>query len=90
MGLVALVGDGYVVVGADGLVVNVDYSLWGRVHLLLGLVAFSIGFCVMSGQTWARAVGITIALVGAGVNVAFIGAFPIWATILIIVDVLII
>jgi hypothetical protein len=90
VGLVALFDDGYYVVRPEGLVVNVDYTTWGWVHLLLGLLAFFAGFGVLSGQTWARAVAITIAGVAAVVNFAFIAAFPIWATILITMDVLII
>jgi hypothetical protein len=90
LGFVALFDDGYYVVRPEGLVVNVDYTAWGWVHLLLGLVAFFAGFGVISGQTWARAVGIIIALVSAIVNFAFVAAFPIWATILITIDILII
>jgi hypothetical protein len=90
VGFVALFDDGYYVVRPDGLVVNVDYTAWGWIHLLLGVLAFLAGFGVMSGQTWARAVGIVIAGVAAVVNFAFIAAFPIWATILITMDILII
>jgi hypothetical protein len=90
VGLVALFDDGYYVVRPDGLVVNVDYTAWGWVHLLLGLLAFFAGWGVLSGQTWARAVGIVIAGVAAVVNFAFIAAFPIWATILITMDILVI
>ena len=90
VGLVALFDDGYYVVRPEGLVVNVDYTAWGWVHLLLGLLAFFAGFGVLSGQTWARAVGIIIAGVAAVVNFAFIAAFPVWATILITMDILVI
>lgn len=90
VGFVALFDDGYYVVRPDGLVVNVDYTAWGWIHLLLGIVALAAGFGVMTGKTWARAVGIVIAGVASVVNFAFIAAFPIWATILITMDVLII
>jgi hypothetical protein len=78
------------VVRPDGLVVNVDYTVWSWVHLLLGQLAFFAGFGVISGHTWARVVGITIALIASIVNLAFIAAFPIWAPILITIGVLII
>jgi hypothetical protein len=90
VGFVALFDDGYYAVRPDGLVVNVDYTTWGWVHLLLGLLALAAGSGVLSGQTWARAVGIVIAGVAAVVNFAFIAAFPFWATILITMDILII
>jgi hypothetical protein len=89
VGFVALLDDGYYAVRPNGLVVNVDYTTWGWVHLLLGLLALFAGVGVLSGQTWARAVGIVIAGIAAIVNFAFIAAFPIWATILITMDVLI-
>jgi hypothetical protein len=90
VGFVAIFDDGYYAVRPDGLVVNVDYTAWGWTHLLLGLVALLAGFGVMTGQTWARAVGILIAGAASVVNFAFIAAFPIWATILITMDILII
>ena len=90
VGLIALFDDGYYVVRPSGLVVNVDYTAWGWTHLIIGLLAFFAGFGVLSGKTWARAVGITLAGVGAIVNFAFIAAFPVWAIILITMDIVII
>jgi hypothetical protein len=89
-GLVALFDDGYYVVRPDGLVVNVDYTAWGWLHLLIGIVALAAGFGLMSGRLWARTVAIAVAAVSAVVNFAFIGAYPLWATILIAIDVLVI
>lgn len=39
---------------------------------------------------WARVVGIILAVVSAVANVAFLAAYPIWSTIVIVVDVLVI
>ena len=36
-GLVAIFDDGYYVVRESGLVVNVDYTAWGFIHLFLGI-----------------------------------------------------
>ena len=80
-GLVALFKDSYYVVRPSGLVVNVDYTAWGWVHLILGLVALAAGFGVLSGRTWARVVGIILAVVWALVNIAFIAAYPVWSMI---------
>jgi hypothetical protein len=41
-------------------------------------------------ETWARVTGIVIAVISALVNMAFLAAHPIWATIVIAVDVLVI
>jgi hypothetical protein len=89
-GFVALFRDEYYLVSPNGLVVEVDYTAWGWTHLLIGLVAVATGIGVMVGQTWARVVGIVIAVVSALVNIAFLAAYPIWSTIIIAIDVLVI
>ncbi|GAA3349260.1 membrane protein [Amorphoplanes nipponensis] len=89
-GLVALFKDDYYLVSPNGLVLEVDYTVWGWTHLLIGLVAIATGIGVMAGQMWARVVGIVIAVVSAMVNIAFLSAYPIWSTIIIATDVLVI
>ena len=89
-GLVALFDDGFYLTGEDGLVVNVDYNVWGTVHLLLGLLLLASGFGVMAGNLVARTVGVILAGLSALANMAFIGAYPIWSLIIITVDVLVI
>ena len=49
-GLVAIFKDEYFLVGKSGLVVNVDYTVWGWVHLLAGIVIIAAGVAVFSGQ----------------------------------------
>ena len=90
-GLVALFDDGYYLVGPSGLVVDVDYTAWGWVHLIIGLVALAAGCGLLAGGAmWARISGITVAVISAIVNFAFIAAFPFWALTMITFDVLII
>lgn len=89
-GLVALFDSGYYLVGPNGLVVNVDYTAWGWVHLIVGVVALAAGFGLMTGAMWARVLGITVAVISAIVNFAFIAAFPFWAITMITLDVLVI
>src|SRR5688572_6466960 len=87
MGLVALLDDGYYLVPGSDLVVQVDYTAWGWIHLLLGLVAVAAGIGIMAGQTWARVVGILLAVVSALVNITFLAAYPIWSVLIITLDV---
>src|SRR4051794_31191154 len=54
VGFVALFDDGYYLVPGTGLVVHVDYTVWGWIHLVLGLIAVITGVGIMAGQTWAR------------------------------------
>jgi hypothetical protein len=89
-GLVALFKDEYYVVSRTGLVLSVDYTTWGWTHLIIGLVAVLAGIGILLGQTWARVVGIVIAVISAFANMAFIAAYPLWCTIVIATDVLVI
>jgi hypothetical protein len=89
-GLVAIFRDDYYLVTRNGLVINMDYTAWGWTHLILGVVAVAAGFGVLMGQMWARVTGIVIAVLSALVNMAFLPAYPIWSTIVIATDVVVI
>ena len=89
-GFVALFKEDYFLVTRSGMIVSIDYTSWGWTHLLIGLVAIATGIGVLLGQMWARVVGIIVAVISAMVNIAFLPAYPIWSTIIIAVDVLVI
>ena len=89
-GLVAIFRDDYYLVSRSGLLIEMDYTAWGWTHLILGLIAVAVGIAVFAGQTWARVTGIIIAGISALVNIAFLPAYPIWVTIVIALDVLVI
>jgi hypothetical protein len=89
-GLVALFNDGFYLVRAEGLVVNVDYNAWGWTHLILGAIAVAVGFGLMVGNMFARVAGIAIAMISAILNLVFISAYPVWSAILIAIDVIVI
>ena len=89
-GLVAIFDPGYYLVGPEGLVVNVDYTVWGWTHLIVGLLAIAAGAGLFTGNAVARVVGVVLAVVSAVLNVAFIAAYPVWSTIVIAVDVIVI
>ena len=48
------------------------------------------GVAVFTGQVWARTVGVLLATLSAVVNIGFLAAYPIWSTILITIDILVI
>lgn len=89
-GLVALFRTGYYAVPASDLVVSVNYNTWGWIHLILGVIAILVGFGLITGNTVARVLGVILAGLSAIVNLAFIAAYPVWSTILIALDVIII
>src|SRR5262245_26035663 len=89
-GLVALFDDQKFLVADSGLVVSVDYTAWGWVHLIGGIILALAGIALFTGRMWARIVGVIAALASAIVNIAFLSAYPIWSAIMIAVDILII
>jgi hypothetical protein len=89
-GLVALFDAGFYLVTSGGLVVDVNYNVWGTVHLLLGILLLASGVGVLTGNLAARVVGVILAGLSALANLVFIGAYPIWSIIIITVDVLVI
>ena len=89
-GFVSIFNDVYWQVPSSELVVSVDYTAWGWLHLVLGAVALLTGFAVLGGQAWARMVGVGLAVLSALVNLAFMAAFPVWAFLVIGLDILVI
>jgi hypothetical protein len=89
-GLVALFEDDYFLVGRSGLVVNVDFTAWGWVHLIAGAVIVVAGCVVFTGKVWARAIGVLLAMASAIVNVGFLAAYPLWSATMITIDMLVI
>lgn len=89
-GLVALFKDDYFAVAPSGLVLNVSYTSWGWIHIVGGVIVVAAGFALMTGKMWARVLGTVMACVSAVVNVGFLGAYPIWSTMMIALDVAII
>src|SRR5690242_20093274 len=89
-GLVALFDDGFYLVRASGLVVDVNYNTWGWTHLAIGVIAALTGLGLLAGNIVARVLGVVIAVLSALVNLAFISAYPVWSTIVIALDVIVI
>jgi len=89
-GLVALFKDEYFLVGKNGLIVNVDYTTWAWTQLIFGIVVAFAGSSLLAGRMWARIVAVLLAMLSVVVNIGFLAAFPIWSTIVIALDVLVI
>jgi hypothetical protein len=89
-GLVAIFDGGFYHVTERGLVIDVDYTVWGWTHLLLGALIIISGVGVLTGNAAARGVGVVLAGLSALANLAFIEAYPIWSVLVITIDVLVI
>jgi len=67
-----------------------DATTWGWIHLLVGLLVAFAGWGLLSGRTWARAVAITLAVISAIANFAFIPYYPFWSMLIIVIDIVVI
>jgi hypothetical protein len=67
-----------------------DVTAWGWIHLLVGAIVAFAGWGLLSGQTWARVVGITLAALSATANFLFIPYYPFWSILIIAVNILVI
>lgn len=88
-GLTALLKDNYYVV-ADRLLVSVSYTAWGWVHIGVGVVAVAAGLGLLRGRLWGRVLGTCVAALSALVNLGFLAAYPVWALLVIALDVVVI
>ncbi|PRY68020.1 hypothetical protein B0I08_105184 [Glaciihabitans tibetensis] len=89
-GFVALFQDTYYVVRASGLVVQLDYTTWGWVHMAIGVLIVVAGIALLAGQLWARIFTVILAFGSAIVNITFMAAYPLWSLALLALDVVVI
>ena len=88
-GLAAMFKDTVFVTSSGGLLVF-DYTQWGWIHLILGVLLFLAAFSVFGGGVFGRVVGSILASLSAIANFAFFVAFPLWSIIAIFVDIMVI
>jgi hypothetical protein len=88
-GLIALF-DNEFYVATRNYVFQFDATSWGWIHLIGGLIVALAGLGLLAGRTWARVVGIILALLSAIANFLFIPYYPFWALTVIALDVFVI
>ena len=88
-GLAGIVHDQWLV-ALPNYIYAFDITLWGWLHLLVGLALLAIGIFLLRGATWARVAGIIVAVVSAILNFVWLPYTPWWALLLIGIDVLVI
>jgi hypothetical protein len=88
-GLVAIFDNEFYVATRNYLF-QFDATTWGWIHLIAGVIIAFAGWGLLSGRTWARVVGIILAVLSAIANFAFLPYYPFWALTIIALDVLVI
>lgn len=88
-GLAAILNDDVVLVGGEGVIIA-DISTWGWVHLILGSIVAGTGLGLFTGADWARFAAIFFVAINAVTQVVWFPAAPLWAFLIILLDVTII
>jgi len=88
-GLAAILNDQVVVVGGHGAIIA-DISTWGWVHLILGAIMVLSGMGLATGSSTARWVAVILVTVNAISQVVWFPLAPLWAFLIILLDVTII
>ena len=88
-GLAGIVNDQWLVVLPNYLYAF-DLTLWGWLHLLVGLALLAIGIFLLRGATWARVAGMVVAGISALLNFLWLPYSPWWSLLVIGIDILVI
>jgi len=88
-GLAAILNNEVVVVGGHGALIF-DLTAWGWVQLILGALVGLTGIGLIVGNAAARVLGISLLAINAILQIVWFSAAPLWAFLMIILDVVII
>lgn len=81
-GLVGIVNDEFYAVTPE-YIFQFDVTAWGWIHLIAGIVVFIAGIYLLSGQVWARTIGVIMAIISILVNFAWLPWYPFWSILMI-------
>jgi hypothetical protein len=88
-GLTALLKDDYYLV-TERAILSVNYTAWGWIHLIMGIVVLCAGVALFKGSMWARVVGVIAATLSFIAQFAFVSAYPIWSITAMVISILVI
>ena len=89
-GLVTLVNGPEFLVRTASYVFTFNATAWGWFHMVIGLGAAVAGAFIFTGNLVARSVGIAFAVLSALGNFLWLPSYPVWAIIVIALDVIVI
>jgi hypothetical protein len=88
-GLAAIFKPSYYVVTQNQLLVF-NFTTWGWISLILGIIIFMAGLELLRGAMWARVLAVVLAALSFVANMSFLNAYPVWSVVMMVVDVLVI
>lgn len=88
-GISGIANDDILVVGQE-YIYQFDLTTWGWIHLIVGVLAIIIAGGLAVAATWARAAAIVIASFSIITQFLWLPHYPVWAILIIALDVLVI
>lgn len=88
-GLVALFNNNVYLVTEKALIAF-DFTAWGWIHIILGIILLTAASSVLVGGYWGRTIGVIVATFSIVANMAFMSSYPIWSLVMITIDIFII
>jgi hypothetical protein len=85
-GLAAIFEDEFFVL-TENYVFDLDVTVWGWIHLLLGIAMIATGWALYSRAVWAGIVALSLAVLSAIANFFYIPYYEWWAILVIALDV---
>ena len=88
-GLAAILNNEVVIVGGQGVIIA-DITTWGWIHLILGSIVAAAGLGLFAAATSARWIAVFVVSVNAVAQIVWFPAAPLWAFLMILLNVTII
>jgi hypothetical protein len=88
-GVLAIVNDTWIV-WTNTATMYLDISQWGWIHLIWGVIMVLAGLGVLSGNIFARLLGVVLAAIAAIVNFMFIPVYPLWSIVVVVISIVVI
>lgn len=85
-GLVAIFEDTFFVVTED-YIFKFDVSTWGWIHLGLAVLVTAAAYGLFVAATWARVVGVIMAVLAGVLAFAWIPNYPVWGILFVVASV---
>ena len=85
-GLVALFNKTAYLITENALVAF-DFTTWGWIHIILGIILLTAASSVLVGGYWGRTVGVIVATFSIVASMTFMASYPIWSLVMIAIDV---
>ncbi len=88
LGLTALLNDKFYI-SLHGTLLVWNYTAWGWVHLIFGVITLLAGMSLFTGSTWSRVVAMVLVTLNLLTQFVFVSVYPIWSIIMMVIDVLV-